>query len=300
MKDHFKKEEPPSSKLKALTICILALVCLWACNPYNNTNTSRPDVATDSLNTPDTIAKVNEDTATLPPSNKKRVYLTFDDGPNLGTRNLLTILQDERVPATLFLIGLHTGASPEQKLMWDKLQTFPGIELCNHSYSHAWRNKFTPFYKHADSVIADFNRAQSLMALKTPLGRTPGRNAWRIDSISRTDMLKNKNVIDSLQSRGGYVLIGWDLEWQFNHKNSKAVQTADQLYNQVNYLFAGKKTMVPDNLVILAHDQMWRTSDDSLRLVEFIRKLKANPDYELALINDYPGVKRALNARKQY
>ncbi len=300
MKDHFKKGEPPSSKLKALTICILALVCLWACNPYNNTNTSRPDVATDSLNTPDTIAKVNEDTATLPPSNKKRVYLTFDDGPNLGTRNLLTILQDERVPATLFLIGLHTAASPEQKLMWDKLQTFPGIELCNHSYSHAWRNKFTPFYKHADSVIADFNRAQSLMALKTPIGRTPGRNAWRIDSISRTDMLKNKNVIDSLQSRGGYVLIGWDLEWQFNHKNSKAVQTADQLYNQVNYLFAGKKTMVPDNLVILAHDQMWRTSDDSLRLVEFIRKLKANPDYELALINDYPGVKRALNARKQY
>lgn len=300
MKDHFKKEEPPSSKLKALTICILALVCLWACNPYNNTNTSRPDVATDSLDTPDTIAKVNEDTATLPPSNKKRVYLTFDDGPNLGTRNLLTILQDERVPATLFLIGLHTGASPEQKLMWDKLQTFPGIELCNHSYSHAWRNKFTPFYKHADSVIADFNRAQSLMALKTPIGRTPGRNAWRIDSISRTDMLKNKNVIDSLQSRGGYVLIGWDLEWQFNHKNSKAVQTADQLYNQVNYLFAGKKTMVPDNLVILAHDQMWRTADDSLRLVEFIRKLKANPDYELALINDYPGVKRALNARKQY
>ncbi|ANH82066.1 polysaccharide deacetylase [Niabella ginsenosidivorans] len=299
MKDVFKKEEPPSSKLKWLTPCIFALVLLWACNPYNNTNTSRPDTGADSTNAPDTIAKT-EDTVTAPPSNKKKVYLTFDDGPNLGTKNLLTILKDENVPATMFLIGLHTDASPEQKLMWNKMQAFPGIELCNHSYSHAWRNKFTPFYTHADSVISDFNRAQALMALKAPIARTPGRNAWRIDSITRTDLLKNKRVIDTLQSKGGFVLIGWDLEWQFNHKNAKAVQTADQLYNQVNNLFASKKTMVPDNLVILAHDQMWRTADDSLRLVEFIRKLKSNPDYELALINDYPGVKHALSRHKHF
>lgn len=194
----------------------------------------------------------------------------------------------------MFLIGLHTGASPEQKLMWNKLQTFPGIELCNHSYSHAWRNKFTPFYQHADSVIADFNHAETLMALKAPIARTPGRNAWRIDSITRTDLLKNKKTIDTLQSKGGYVLIGWDLEWMFNHRNNQAVQTADQLYAQVNHLFGSNKTLIPNNLVILAHDQMWRTSVDSLRLVDFIRKLKASPDYELALISNYPGVRRAL------
>lgn len=80
----------------------------------------------------------------------------------------------------------------------------------------------------------------------------------------------------------------------FNHRNNQAVQTADQLYAQVNHLFGSNKTLIPNNLVILAHDQMWRTSVDSLRLVDFIRKLKASPDYELALISNYPGVRRAL------
>lgn len=231
---------------------------------------------------------------------KKRIFMTFDDGPNLGTRNLLTILKEEKVPATMFLIGLHTKASPEQKLMWEQLQTFPGIELFNHSYSHAWRNRFTGFYKNADSVISDFNRAQAMMMLKEPIARTPGRNAWRIDSIARTDLVKNRTVIDSLQKKGGYVLIGWDLEWQFNHKNAQAIQTPDQLMAQVDHLFAANKTLKPDNLVILAHDQMWRTSTDSLRLHEFIRKLKSRPGYELALITDYPGVKEALANQKRF
>lgn len=286
----------PYSGAARFVTFVFILLGWCACNPSGNTDTTNQaataDTAVVQAAPADSLREALADT--LPPSNKKRIYLTFDDGPNLGTKNLLTILQDEKVPATMFLIGLHTGASPEQKLMWNKLQTFPGIELCNHSYSHAWRNKFTPFYQHADSVIADFNHAETLMALKAPIARTPGRNAWRIDSITRTDLLKNKKTIDTLQSKGGYVLIGWDLEWMFNHRNNQAVQTADQLYAQVNHLFGSNKTLIPNNLVILAHDQMWRTSVDSLRLVDFIRKLKASPDYELALISNYPGVRRAL------
>ncbi len=234
------------------------------------------------------------------PQQKKRIFMTFDDGPNQGTRNLLTILKEEKVPATLFLVGLHTKSSTEQKLMWEDLQRSPGIELFNHSYSHAWKNRFTGFYKNPDSVISDFNRAQALMMIKEPIARTPGRNAWRIDSTSRTDMVKNKSVIDSLQKKGGYVLIGWDLEWRFNHKNAQAVQTPDQLIAQVDHLFAANKTLKPDNLVILAHDQMWRTPTDSLKLHEFIRKLKTRTGYELALITEYPGVKEALANQKRF
>ena len=139
-----------------------------------------------------------------------------------------------------------------------------------------------------------------MMMLKEPIARTPGRNAWRIDTISRTDLLKNKSVIDSLQRKGGYVLIGWDLEWQFNHKNSQALQSPDQLMAQVDHLFASNKTLKPDNLVILAHDQMWKSSADSLKLHEFIRKLKAKPGYELAVITEYPGVKEALINQKRF
>jgi|GEM_PF-878490 len=276
---------------------VLVFLLLFSCN---DTKPRGKKLGAD-LDIPDSVEinlKDPEKEKELP--KKKRIFMTFDDGPNLGTRNLLTILKEEKVPATMFLIGLHTKASPEQKLMWEQLQTFPDIELFNHSYSHAWRNRFTGFYKNPDSVISDFNRAQAMMMLKEPIARTPGRNAWRIDSITRTDLLKNKPVIDSLQRKGGYVLIGWDLEWQFNHKNAQAVQTPDQLMAQVDHMFSSNKTLKPDNLVILAHDQMWRTSTDSLKLHEFIRKLKARPGYELALITEYPGVKEALANQKRF
>lgn len=275
----------------------LAVLQLFSCN---DSDTKGQKLGAD-LRIPDSVEiNLKDPQKEKVREKKKRIFMTFDDGPNLGTRNLLTILKEEQVPATMFLIGLHTKASPEQKLMWEQLQTFPGIELFNHSYSHAWRNRFTGFYKNPDSVISDFNRAQAMMMLKEPIARTPGRNAWRIDSISRTDLLKNKSVIDSLQRKGGYVLIGWDLEWQFNHKNSQALQSPDQLMAQVDHLFASNKTLKPDNLVILAHDQMWKSSADSLKLHEFIRKLKAKPGYELAVITEYPGVKEALINQKRF
>lgn len=280
--------------------CLLGFLTAALLFSCNDSDTKGQKLGAD-LHIPDSVEiNLKDPQKEKGPEKKKRIFMTFDDGPNLGTRNLLTILKEEQVPATMFLIGLHTKASPEQKLMWEQLQTFPGIELFNHSYSHAWRNRFTGFYKNPDSVISDFNRAQAMMMLKEPIARTPGRNAWRIDSISRTDLLKNKSVIDSLQRKGGYVLIGWDLEWQFNHKNSQALQSPDQLMAQVDHLFASNKTLKPDNLVILAHDQMWKSSADSLKLHEFIRKLKAKPGYELAVITDYPGVKEALINQKRF
>ncbi|MGJ7033153.1 polysaccharide deacetylase family protein [Niabella hirudinis] len=296
-------DEPGGNRLPALMrkwSCLLGLpvfLLLLSCNGSK----SRGKKLGADLDIPDSVEiNLKDPQRESEQPKKKRIFMTFDDGPNLGTRNLLTILKEEKVPATMFLIGQHTRASTEQKLMWQELQTFPGIELFNHSYSHAWRNHFTGFYKNTDSIISDFNRAQAMMMLKEPIARTPGRNTWRIDSTSRTDLLKNKPVIDSLQKKGGYVLIGWDLEWQFNHKNAQPIQTPDQLMAQVDHLFASNKTLKPDNLVILAHDQMWRSSADSLRLHEFIRKLKSRQGYELALITDYPGVKEALANQKRF
>src|SRR5688572_15329468 len=33
---------------------------------------------------------------------KKKIYLTFDDGPNKGTKNVLDIVKDEKIPVTFF------------------------------------------------------------------------------------------------------------------------------------------------------------------------------------------------------
>lgn len=154
-----------------------------------------------------------------PVKKKKRVYLTFDDGPNKGTRNVLKIASQEQVPITLFIIGEHAFASKTQEITWDSLWAAPDslVELCNHSFTHAWHNRFNSFYQDPDSVVKDFERCRDSLQLENNIVRTPGRNTWRIDSIRFTDLKKSIAAVDSLQ-KAGFVVMGWDLEWHYDPK----------------------------------------------------------------------------------
>ena len=58
----------------------------------------------------------------LPPKKKKKIYITFDDGPNKGTRQVLRVINEEQVPVSFFVIGEHVYGSKEQLATWDSLQ----------------------------------------------------------------------------------------------------------------------------------------------------------------------------------
>jgi peptidoglycan/xylan/chitin deacetylase (PgdA/CDA1 family) len=222
---------------------------------------------------------------------KKKIYLTFDDGPNKGTKNVLDILQQENVPATFFIVGEHAFGSRVQAEMWDSLQLAKNIELCNHSYTHALHNRYAKFYKNPGAVVKDVERAKEKLLPDDEIVRMPGRNSWRIDTMHFTDIKKSKAAIDSLQ-KAGFFVVGWDLEWRFDPKTVIVRSTADQLLAQVDSVFNNGKTRTPDNLVLLAHDQAYRTKDDSLQLREFVQKLKQKGEYELSLVNSYPGINK--------
>jgi peptidoglycan/xylan/chitin deacetylase (PgdA/CDA1 family) len=94
---------------------------------------------------PQAVAKSDEKKIKpLVKKKKKKIYLTFDDGPNKGTRNVMSIVEQEQVPVTFFVIGEHTDASKVQRVLWDSLQVLDDslVQLCNHSYTHAWHNHF--------------------------------------------------------------------------------------------------------------------------------------------------------------
>lgn len=64
---------------------------------------------------------------------KRRIFLTFDDGPNPHTtRKLLDLLKEEEVKATFFLIGNHIERYPE--LAKDIFESGHGVG--SHSFSH--------------------------------------------------------------------------------------------------------------------------------------------------------------------
>ena len=219
---------------------------------------------------------------------KKKIYLTFDDGPNKGTRNVLDIVKDEKIPVTFFIVGEHVYASVNQNITWDSLLATQGIDLCSHSYTHALHNKFETFYQSPDTVISDFQRAQDSLQFTNNIVRTPGRNTWRMDSIQFTDLKKSKAAVDSLQ-KAGFVVMGWDLEWHYDHKDLSVKNTADEVIRQIDSVFNNKKTKSTDHLVLLAHDQVYQKSKDSIELRQLIQKLKLKEEYELSLATSYPG-----------
>ncbi|MEP7163441.1 MAG: polysaccharide deacetylase family protein [Ferruginibacter sp.] len=221
---------------------------------------------------------------------KKTIYLTFDDGPNKGTRAVMHIIKQENIPVTLFVIGEHVYGSRYQSAIYDSVSQSSLFEIANHSYTHAFENKFDKFYANADSACKDFMRCADSLNLTTNIIRTPGRNIWRTDSTSSTDLKNSIATADSLQSKG-FRAMGWDLEWHFNGQQ-RLVQTVWQIISEVDSAFAKNNTKMMNQLVLLAHDQVYANAEDSASLQQFIFQLKCNDDYEFETVSKYPGIEK--------
>lgn len=220
----------------------------------------------------------------------KTIYLTFDDGPNKGTRNVMNIIKDKDVPVTFFVIGEHVYGSRAQSAVFDSIVQNSLFEIANHSFTHANGNRFEKFYAVPDSVVKDFQRCADSLNLVSNIIRTPGRNIWRTDSLSSTDIKSSRAAADSLQ-RKGFIAMGWDLEWHFTAEQ-RLQQTADEMLNEIDSAFAKNHTKTAGHLVLLAHDQVYIHPDDSIALEQFIIQLKKKDEYNFETVSKYPGTTR--------
>ena len=223
-----------------------------------------------------------------PPRSKKKIYLTFDDGPNKGTRNVLRIVEQENVPVTLFVVGEHVYGSRAQTSIYDSASRKTLFEIANHSYSHAMSNRFKKFYQLPDSVVKDFARCADSLQLKSGIARTPGRNIWNTNSIKSIDIISSTAAADSLYKHG-YTIVGWDLEWYFND-SQRLVQTTEEMIAQIDSALVKNQTKTPGHLVLLAHDQVFTSPADSGSLHRFIIQLKQKDEYEFEQVSKYPGL----------
>jgi peptidoglycan-N-acetylglucosamine deacetylase len=276
-----------SKKIASTIISVVFTACHYQ-QPETTSTTpfqSNTFTAGTKFTTTDTITVVQQ----APPKKKKKtIYLTFDDGPNKGTRKVLHIVQQEEVPVTFFIIGEHVFGCPEQKATFDSLQQCRYIEIANHSYTHAGC-RYEKFYSAPDSVVKDFARCADSLGIRSGIIRTPGRNIWRTENITSTDIKASTAAADSLKQKG-FISVGWDLEWHFN-KQLDLLCSEEELITRVDSLFAKGKTKTPEHLVLLAHDQAYTDTGDSARLHSFIQKLKLNDNYDFDFISNYPGLK---------
>ncbi|ASW73806.1 xylanase [Chryseobacterium piperi] len=225
-------------------------------------------------------------------SGKRVIYLTFDDGPNRGTENLLKILHKRNVYATAFVVGKHCYDSKKQKSDMELLKKDPMVELANHSFTHA-HNKYSNFYKNPDAVVHDFDLAKDSLKLYDKIARTPGRNIWRLNTVNSTDIKSSTNAANRLR-KAGYKVIGWDLEWR---PTNRMVLKGDHqaMLKKVDSVFFNNLEKTSRHLVFLTHDQYLADADSINELDLFIEKLQKTNRFVFKKISDYPKVNEILN-----
>ena len=121
-------------------------------------------------------------------SGQRAAALTFDDGPDTATPQILTILAQKGVPATFFVLGGNASALPN---MIEKIRA-GGHEIANHTWSHPDLTRLN-----AEAIKKELSRTSDLLggcAFLRPLrqlqrnGYHCGRGvacAWRWDVDTR-------------------------------------------------------------------------------------------------------------------
>jgi peptidoglycan-N-acetylglucosamine deacetylase len=231
-----------------------------------------------------------EDSIEKADATKKKIYLTFDDGPNDGTLNVFHAAKEEGVAVSFFIVGSHVFSSAGQTAIWQQLNDYKSYELCNHSYYHA-KGQYQFFYSNPAGVVKDIKLNQEKVGFNNAVVRMPGRNAWRIDSLNFTDIKASKVAIDSVH-KAGFAIMGWDVEWGYSPKTYELKEGAEQIMFEIKMMLDEGKTQTPGHLVVLAHDQEFRSKESIEQLHLLFKLIKENPEYKLVLPGKYPGVKK--------
>lgn len=120
---------------------------------------------------------------------RKKVYLTFDDGPSTGTEEILAILKEYDVKATFFVVGKEDDYSME---MYKKIVE-DGHTLGMHSYSH----QYSTIYQSVEAFAQDIKRQEDLLKEATGedirLFRFPGGSSNLVSNIGMQEFIKYLN-----------------------------------------------------------------------------------------------------------
>jgi len=190
-------------------------------------------------------------------TSRKIVALTFDDGPTSeGTGQILTILSEEHVKATFFVIG----GELEQNLEEGKKIVAAGHELGNHSYSHVRMLLVTPSF-----VRDEIERTDQLI-------RNTG---YQGEILFRPPYGKKLFTLPYYLSRTGRKTITWDIE------PDSYPEIAADAERIANYVEAAVR---PGSIIIL--HVMYPNRRESLKSVKrIVERLRAE-GYEFKTVSE--------------
>lgn len=215
----------------------------------------------------------------------KHIFLTFDDGPLVGSAAIDSLATAKNIKINTFMVGRHANMSKSRKKDYERYMNNPLVACYNHSYTHAF-NRFLTFYSDPQKAFDDFQKNQDDLQLTKKIARLPGRNIWIFDNVRHVDLKSGASTADMLFQEG-YKIYGWDIEWRINSITGVPVQSFQEVFNRIQNFASNKSSLTPNNVVVLMHDDMFQTKKGQQLLAQLIDSLKSQ-DYKFEFIEDYP------------
>ncbi|MEE0954593.1 MAG: polysaccharide deacetylase family protein [Eubacterium sp.] len=188
------------------------------------------------------VAEVGKDDPSRKESSEKVIYLTFDDGPNEYTGQLLEVLDKYDAKATFFV----TEEAPQyEDLIADEAEAGHAIGV--HSFSHVMED----IYASADAYWEDFNKMNDIIkkqtGRKSTLMRFPGGSSNTISSFTPGIMTE----LTGEAAENGYSYFDWNCSAQ---DATTPAPTADQIVQTLKGNVQAITKQGGRASVILCHD----------------------------------------------
>ena len=180
------------------------------------------------------------------------IYLTFDDGPQEGTTNvILDILKEEGVAATFFV----TCKGPDYliKREYDEGHTV-ALHTCSHDYAKIYSSDAAFF----EDLYTVQNRVKNITGYESKISRFPGGSS---NTVSRKYSGGIMSRLTAEVQNRGFKYYDWNLS---SGDAAGGTPTSDQIYyNVINSLSKNRANMV------LMHDIKPYTRDALRRIIRY-------------------------------
>ena len=177
----------------------------------------------------------------------KVIYLTFDDGPSVYTKELLNILKEYNVKATFFVTG--NGNREYIKKAYNE-----GHSIGIHTYSHVYKN----VYASEEAYFNDLEKVQKIIKEQTGeesrLVRFPGGSSNTVSRFNKGIMTRLSKELE----RRGYKYFDWNVSSSDTVKSN-----SDDIANTVI------RRLKKGNNVVLQHDTKYYSVKAVRKIIEY-------------------------------
>lgn len=177
----------------------------------------------------------------------KVIYLTFDDGPSVYTKELLNILKEYNVKATFFVTG-------NDNREYIKKAYNEGHSIGIHTYSHVYKN----VYASEEAYFNDLEKVQKIIKEQTGeesrLVRFPGGSSNTVSRFNKGIMTRLSKELE----RRGYKYFDWNVSSSDTVKSN-----SDDIANTVI------RRLKKGNNVVLQHDTKYYSVKAVRKIIEY-------------------------------